>query len=61
MSRLDALLAVQDLDTRLDQIEYRTHHLPEDVQIAEVDIQLATIASQRSAVAAQHHDLVRSQ
>ncbi len=61
MSSLDSLLSVQDLDTRLDQIEHRRGHLPEDEKLTELASSLSALTEDRSGVASQHHDLEREQ
>ena len=61
MSSLESLLSVQDLDTRLDQIEHRRGHLPEDEKLTELASALSALTDDRSGVAVQHHDLERKQ
>lgn len=61
MSRLDPLLVVQDLDTRLDQLEHRRTHLPEDEQLAEIDGSISAVAGRRAEIEVDHHALAREQ
>lgn len=46
MTIYEQLLAVQDLDTRLDQLAHRREALPERRQIVEADAVLATVETQ---------------
>jgi uncharacterized protein len=50
---LDALLALQDLDTRIDQEVHRKAHLPERQELAQLELVLAQTQATRSEVAAQ--------
>lgn len=58
MSALETLLAVQELDTVVDQLEHRRRTLPEraalrevDAQLAEVDARLAEVQGRRDEIA----------
>ncbi|HET9059765.1 MAG TPA: C4-type zinc ribbon domain-containing protein [Acidimicrobiales bacterium] len=48
---LEALLALQDIDTRLDQEQHRKAHLPERLEIAELDRSAALATDKRRELA----------
>lgn len=49
---LSGLLALQDLDTRIDQEHHRREHLPERAELAQVEAALGQVESARSELAA---------
>lgn len=55
------LLSVQDLDTRLRQIDHRLAQLPERAERDAIDAELARVRSEIEAAEAAKHDLVRAQ
>jgi predicted nucleic acid-binding Zn-ribbon protein len=61
MSRWDALLALQDLDLRTDQLTHRRATLPARAEIDKVMASLASLESSVATAEAQRHDLGRSQ
>jgi uncharacterized protein len=50
---LDALLALQDLDTHIDQEVHKKAHLPERQELAQLELVVAQTQATRSEVAAQ--------
>jgi predicted nucleic acid-binding Zn-ribbon protein len=48
---LEGLLALQDLDTKIDQERHRQAHLPERARLAEIESQLAEAGAARFAAA----------
>lgn len=58
---LQGLLAVQDMDTRADQLKHRRSHLPEREAVAEIDRNVAALESDLAAVAAQREAAVGRQ
>lgn len=61
MSRWDALLAVQEQDTRVDQLEHRRRTLPERAELDAVMAQVQELEATVAAVEADKHELVREQ
>lgn len=61
MSRWDALLAVQEHDTRVDQLEHRRRTLPVREELEGVMAQLAALEGQVAEVEGRKHELVREQ
>ena len=61
MTNLTALLELQNLDTRLDQLEHKRAHMPEAARIAELDHSLEAIANRRVELADKRHAIARSQ
>ena len=54
MSRFDALLAVQDLDTAIDQLRHRRANLPERAELKALEADAQTLAAElKAAVAAR--------
>lgn len=53
MTAFDALLALQDLDTRIDQLRHRLANLPERAALKALDQQAAALTTSRSAVDAE--------
>jgi uncharacterized protein len=58
---LDALLALQDLDTHIDQEVHRKAHLPERQQLAQLELVTAQTQVIRSEVASQLADVASRQ
>jgi len=50
---LEALLALQDLDTKVDQQRHRRANLPERARLAQIEAQMADAGAARSASASQ--------
>jgi uncharacterized protein len=48
VTELQQLLVLQDLDTRADQLRYRTSHLPERAALTATEIALAALATEQS-------------
>ncbi|HEX4866655.1 MAG TPA: C4-type zinc ribbon domain-containing protein [Acidimicrobiales bacterium] len=61
MSRWDALLAVQEHDTRIDQLEHRRRTLPARAELDGAMAELAKLEQRAAEVQATRHDLARSQ
>ncbi len=61
MSRFDALLALQDLDTSIEQLEHRLAGLPERAQIAEGERLAESLAANRAEVQGRRDDIQRVQ
>lgn len=61
MSRWDALLAVQEHDTHVDQLVHRRASLPARAELASVMTQLAELERSVENVEAARHELARSQ
>ena len=61
MTRWDALLAVQEHDTAVDQIEHRKRSLPARKELDAVTAEAGTFEARAAALEAQKHELVRSQ
>ncbi len=61
MNHLEALLAVQELDTRLDQLDHRLANLPERSLLVEADAVLVANQSQIDAQEATVAELAREQ
>lgn len=61
MSRWDDLLAVQEHDTTIDQLEHRRRTLPARAQLEAAMAELKDLEASTVAVEAQRHDLGRSQ
>lgn len=57
MGSLDAILSVQDLDTRADQLRHRRDHLPELEPLRAAQAQRAEVTARIEAVAARLHEL----
>jgi predicted nucleic acid-binding Zn-ribbon protein len=60
-SELEALLALQEIDTRIDQERYRRAHLPERGELGEVAKARAETEAARAQVAASLEDVARRQ
>ncbi len=58
---LDGLLALQDLDTHIDQELHKKAHLPEREELAQLELVLAQTHAARSAVASQLGDVTSRQ
>jgi uncharacterized protein len=58
---LQHLLAVQDLDTTVTQLQHRRHGLAETLGLAEVEAQLATFAAGRARAEARRSELSAAQ
>ena len=58
---LEALLAVQGLDTELDQCRHRRATLPERAELVAINAQLAALAARAGAAAAQRDVVGRRQ
>ena len=58
---LEQLLEVQELDTRIDQLEHRRDNLPERQALSEVEAAERELAERRAAVEQQAAELARSQ
>lgn len=50
MTAFDALLALQDLDTKVDQLRHRLSHLPERAAVLALEQQAAAVITARAAV-----------
>src|SRR5690606_11129212 len=61
MSRWESLLAVQALDTRLDQLAVKREGLPQRARLAEVRAAIAEVESQLTEVDERRGELSRSQ
>ncbi|HEY3810738.1 MAG TPA: C4-type zinc ribbon domain-containing protein [Acidimicrobiales bacterium] len=61
MSDLDALLALQDLDTARDQVRHRGAHLPERAELAAIDRQAAELDTTIGAVTATRDEIAARQ
>ncbi|MGE3619421.1 MAG: zinc ribbon domain-containing protein [Acidimicrobiia bacterium] len=61
MSRWDALLAVQDHDTRLDRLRHQIEGLPERAVLAAAEKELVDLEAQAAAVQAERHEIERDQ
>lgn len=61
MSRWDDLLAVQEHDTTIDQLEHRRRSLPARSELEAAMAELKDLEAQAATVEAQRHDLGRSQ
>lgn len=61
MSELERLLALQHLDTAIDQLAHRRATLPARAEIAGVDTQLAALDVREEPVLASRHALERDQ
>ena len=61
MSALEALLQVQDHDTRIDQLRHRRQTLPEKTELADVQKRRAAIEAARSEVAARRDEIAERQ
>jgi uncharacterized protein len=61
MSRWDSLLAVQEFDTRADQLAHRAETLPQRAELAEIGRQLAELRSRLATVDQRAGELSRSQ
>ena len=61
MSRWESLLAVQALDTRLDQLAVKREGLPQRAQLTDVRSALAEVESQIAEVDERRNELTRSQ
>ncbi len=57
MGSLDAILSVQDLDTRADQLRHRRDRLPELELLRAAQAQRAEVTARMEAVAARLHEL----
>ena len=58
---LDRLLAVQDLDTLITQLEHRQVALAERVGLVALEAELAALASEEAGLAARRRDLMATQ
>jgi predicted nucleic acid-binding Zn-ribbon protein len=61
MTRWDELLAVQEHDTTIDQLEHRRAHLPSRAELAEVMAELSSIEARAAEVEASRSGLGRDQ
>ncbi len=61
MSRWDALLALQDHDTTLDQLAHRRRNLPARAQLDAAMAEVGRLDAAMTAVEASRHELRRSQ
>lgn len=61
MSRWDALLAVQEHDTTLDQLAHRRTNLPARAELDQIMATITEVERRSDGVEATKHDLVRSQ
>lgn len=61
MSRWDALLAVQEHDTVVDQLQHRKSSLPERAELHRVMALVAAVESKADAVEQTRHELQREQ
>lgn len=61
MSRWDSLLAVQEFDTRADQLAHRAETLPQRAELAEIGRRVAEIDSRLATVDQRAGELSRSQ
>jgi predicted nucleic acid-binding Zn-ribbon protein len=61
MSRWDALLAVQDHDTHIDQLEHRRRTLPARAELDGAMAELAKLEQRAAEVGSARQDLARSQ
>jgi uncharacterized protein len=61
MSRWDDLLAVQEHDTKIDQLEHRRRTLPERSELDGVMNELAAVDAATADAEARHGELARSQ
>lgn len=61
MTQGEALLAVQDLDTQLDQLHHRRGNLPEHAALTELQATLRTLGGERAGVAATRDELAARQ
>jgi predicted nucleic acid-binding Zn-ribbon protein len=61
MTKWDALLAVQEHDTAVDQLEHRKKALPERAELEQLMTQLAALEGQAGLVEEQRHELLRGQ
>ena len=58
---LEALLALQDLDTHIDQEVHKKNHLPEREELAQLQLVMGQTQAARSEVAVQLSDVVSRQ
>jgi predicted nucleic acid-binding Zn-ribbon protein len=61
MDELQALLAVQELDTQADQLRHRRAHLPERARLDSVTAELASTEVDGATVTAERDELARRQ
>ncbi len=61
MTSQRSLLALQDLDTFVDQARYRRSHLPESVALKAVNEALATLDAEAARLTAQRQELAAQQ
>src|SRR6187402_1430891 len=61
MTRWDDLLAVQDHDVQIDQLEHRKATLPARAELEAVMARVASLDAELAAVEEQRHPLVREQ
>jgi len=61
MSRWEPLLAVQEHDTRVDQLSHRAEHLPERARLGEVGERTAALDRRLATVQERRGELARSQ
>lgn len=61
MSEIEALLAVQQLDNKIDQLRFKHTNLPERAKLASIDEELASLDKARATTDSQREDLRKQQ
>lgn len=61
MSEIEALLAVQELDNKIEQLGFKHANLPERAKIASIDEELASLDNARAVTEGQREELRKQQ